>query len=124
MKKILCAFSLLALLQFSATAQDNTKTPNARRAAQMKTEQMAKQLKLNDEQKKAVLEINMRKATMETKKDGQNPTEQQEDAVNKQLETRLRNVLTADQYKQYQEMEKAEKRKDERKANASSGAKE
>ena len=98
MKRILLVALMLAGIT-SSFAQETER--NVRRAAIMKTEKMTKELNLSDEQKKAVLQVNMNMA--DRAKDRELSADQ-EAQIRQETEARYRVIFSKEQYTKYQEM--------------------
>ncbi|MGN6567868.1 MAG: DUF4890 domain-containing protein [Flavipsychrobacter sp.] len=116
MKRIVIAILLLAGINGAAYAQDQEqaaapqmgmrqmKSPEQR--AQMLTDRLDKKLNLSDDQKKSVYDINLN--TAQKMNDAmQNHDRGAMRSIKQERDDAMQKVLTADQYKQYQEMETA-----------------
>lgn len=105
MKKLMLAAILFCGVQATSFAQDGGfKRHSPKERAEMQTEKMATSLGLNDEQKKAVLEINLKSAE-KIANAGDNRREAFKE-VQAQNEEEFKKVLTADQFTKYQELRK------------------
>lgn len=116
MKRIVIAILLLAGINSAAFAQDQEqvaapqmgtrqmRSPEQR--AQMLTDRLDKKLNLSEDQKKSVYDINLN--TAQKMNDAmQNHDRGAMRSIKQERDDAMQKVLTADQYKQYQEMETA-----------------
>lgn len=116
MKKIcLIAIALFALNATPSFAQDNA-NKDPRQEAIAKTEKMTKELRLSEDQKKAVLEINMHQAVQA--RNGK-LTEAQLVDMEKSSEVRYKTVLNEEQFKKYKaaKLKEAKSAKSQERAN-------
>ena len=101
----LVAFSMLATAQ---EAGKDTKKGGKRGfpSVEQQMERMTTQLNLTDDQKpkvKAALEAQDKKMK-ELRKEGNTPTREQFQEVRKETQKKMKEILTEDQYKKYEEM--------------------
>lgn len=117
MKKILLiAATFLALGTTSSFAQDNARNEapkGPRHVAMTKTEAMAKELGLNNEQKEVVMRINMRSAEQELR--GEKISAEQKEQFQKQAEAQYRKVFTPEQFQKYQALNRRQQSEQENK---------
>jgi len=113
MKKLLLLTGILATLSFSASyaqqdAAAQTKgIENPHRMAVAKTERMARELELSDEQKKAVMQINMHEAEkMKTESAKGDAGKAEMDRAEKEIDARFKVILNEKQYTKYHEMKR------------------
>lgn len=116
----------LALLLFITTMsiaqapQEQGKQPNSEEMVKRQTEQMVKELTLNETQKTKVEAINKKfgtkmSETLKAAGGDREKTREQMKTLRKDRDTELKSVLTAEQYTKYQEFEK--KKMEERRKN-------
>jgi protein CpxP len=104
-KRMLIFATVLTLLSLDLSAQIRRKMPDAEENARVLTERLAYRLNLSEEQKKEVLAINLenaKKRALEREK-RQAEMEARRDEMKVQ-EERLKQVLTEDQRKQWEEL--------------------
>jgi hypothetical protein len=106
MKKLLLLTGIVATLSFTASyAQDAAPAKgadNIHRMAVQKTEKMAKELSLNEEQKKSVMQINLHQAQNIKQGAGKGEIDRSE----KEVDARFKIILDAKQYAKYQEIKR------------------
>lgn len=97
---------------FTSFAKEKTSAEKAKE----KTEEMQKNLGLTAEQNKKIYEINLKTYTSiddyEAKNDNKKLRKKQKDIMQDKRKDEFKKVLTAPQYKKYEEIKKAEKAKE------------
>lgn len=96
----------MAFTSLGVTAQQQQKTPpTPEERAQKMTDRMAEKLELSEEQKKEIYGINLENATKRQKEmEAQKAERQAKQAEMKAQEERIKNVLTEEQRKQWEEV--------------------